>query len=109
MDNKCLKIKNEEMKYVKSFESINWEKWEEEEEKEDGVIVGDLVKTKGLVYYYTSSGEKINVYLKPRSRVYRVNNKKIKNNEVLIKLEGHWPWFIFDYFRVVDKSYEKYL
>jgi hypothetical protein len=108
------------MKYIKKYnEDIDWDwdwDWVEEEIQKIQFQIGDKVVSKGFVKYYdfnTKGKENFIYFLKNIKNIkIRYINDNIRkkfeiidiynnNGEILIRLKGHWPWFISDGFRKI--------
>jgi hypothetical protein len=92
-------------------EDIDWD-WVDEEIGETGFKIGDKVVTKGYVQYYNTYDDIFDLsYIKEidinrgGGKTFIIIDTMNYNGVQLIKLEGHWPWFISDGFRKYENKY----
>jgi len=94
------------MKIIKeNYKNIDFNDWDIEEN--NGFIPGDVVEQCGRnVTYYNGTRGWTTISLLNRHLIVKYVNDNINNFNIdVIKLDGHWPWFKSDGFRLVKKSF----
>jgi hypothetical protein len=98
------------MKYIKKYnEDIDWD-WVDEEIREIEFHIGDIVSSISSPRYYNNYHNIFDFrYLKLTGDLHYKKIIDIYNNngDILIKLDGYWPWFIGKDFKKDFKKHDK--